>query len=174
MDPFQDFSRNVAEYERAKRNLRIGLFGSFRREEIHRVRETLRDDHYHVKISSDLVIQSGTYNDANNFTVSMMLVDQCDTHIFLFHREMEGEHNINQSVSMELQYLADSDQSDHALILLEKGYLEQSGGVFIGLKANTLGTWRWETFLNFPTLENAAKKFLFGRVLSSIHSDKQE
>lgn len=174
MDPFQEFSRKRTEFERAKGEILIGLFGSFKRDEIRQLRQALLDDNYHVKISLDLESElpkkPGISDDEYNYELSVALVHQCDIHIFLFHRERRGEHSVNQSASMELQYFATRKQSKSALILLEHGYVAQSGGVFKGLKAKTHGTWRWETYRNFQALQDTAKKFIFNRILAFVHS----
>lgn len=90
MDPFQEFSRKRTEFERAKREIIIGLFGSFKRDEIRQLRQALLDDKYHVKISSDLESElpkkPGISDDEYNYELSVALVNRCDIHIFLFHR----------------------------------------------------------------------------------------
>ncbi len=149
MDPFQEFSLKRAEYERVKHETLIGVFGSFRRDEIYLLRQALLDDDFRVCISTDLEYEvpeaPGMSKDAYNYTLSIALLTRCEIRIFLFHREHEGEHNINQSASMELQYLTQEGLNQSVLILLEEGYIQQSGGVFKGLKVGFGTTWRWES-----------------------------
>ncbi len=59
--------------------------------------------------------------DAYNYLLSITLLTRCEIRIFLFHREHEGEHNVNQSASMELQYLAQEGLNESVFILLEEG-----------------------------------------------------
>ncbi len=169
MDPFQEYSRKRAEYERVKHDILIGLFGSFRRDEIYTLRQALLDDEFRVYISSDLKYElpkkPGMSEHNYNYELSIALLTRCEIHIFLFHREREGEHNINQSASMELQYLAKGGPNENALILLEEGYMRQSGGVFKGLQARTSGIWRWESYSDFPAIKDTVRKFLFNRIL---------
>jgi hypothetical protein len=175
MDSFQEFSNKVINHERKKREVVIGLFGSFKRDELRQLRDALLAENYNVRISSDLESEihpkPGMSADAYNYELSIALIEQCDIHIFLFHRELKGEHNINQSASMELQYLATRNNNQNVLVLLEDGYIKQSRGVFKGLKSNTSGKWRWRTYRHFETLKDAAVKFSFSRILSFSHSD---
>ncbi|HNW80927.1 MAG TPA: hypothetical protein PLM60_07555 [Methanoregulaceae archaeon] len=169
MDPFQEFSLKRAEYERAKHKLLIGIFGSFRRDEIFLLHQALLDDDFRVCISTDLESEVpkglGMSKDAYNYLLSITLLTRCEIRIFLFHREHEGEHNVNQSASMELQYLAQEGLNESVFILLEEGYVQQSGGVFKGLKANFDTACRWESYRDFPALIDMVRKFLFNRIL---------
>jgi len=54
MDPFQKFSNKLIQFERKKRRIVIGLFGSFKRDELRQLRSALLSENYNVKISSDL------------------------------------------------------------------------------------------------------------------------
>lgn len=176
MDPFQKFSNKLIQFERKKRRIVIGLFGSFKRDELRQLRSALLSENYNVKISSDLESEiskkPGMSDDDYNYELSIALIDRCDIHIFLFQKERQGEHNINQSASMELQYLATTKNNENVLVLLESGYLRQTGGVFKGLKARTKGKWRWSSHRDFKNLKDIAIKFSFNRILAFIHSDR--
>ena len=140
-----------------KRSVPIGIFGSFaprNLEVLELIRDRLLADGYNARISLDLGGESARGDDEDidihNLRVSHRLLDSSTICIFVVFLEADGEHNINQSVSMEFERFCERDRTSDAMVLEEHGAREQAGGIFRGRRAQTCTAISWEVFARTP------------------------
>lgn len=156
-----DFFAEILDEEKAsaavKRSVPIGIFGSFaprNREILELIRDRLLADGYDARISLDLGGESPREDDEDidiyNLRISHRLLDASIICIFVVFLEEDGEHNINQSVSMEFERFCARHRTSDAMVMEEKGAHDQAGGIFRGRRAQTCTAISWEIFIRTP------------------------
>jgi len=123
-----------------KHQFRVGIFGSFAEKNypiLEQTRIELNNMRYNSRLSIDLEdsLNPGEDRDAFNTRVSRRLLAESEIHIFFIFFETDGEHNINQSASMELENLCTNSIGTNVLVLFEKGATEQQRAGMLGLLA---------------------------------------
>jgi hypothetical protein len=101
----------IAEFEALKRDIRIGIFGSYlgnHLTDLNLLQIFLKDNGYiNTKLARDLEEDEPRGLHENEFTyaqrISDKLVDESYVHIFILFKENDGEHGINQSVLGEIR-----------------------------------------------------------------------
>ncbi|MDO8841046.1 MAG: hypothetical protein Q7J09_01380 [Methanocalculus sp.] len=174
----QNINQRLALLESYKKEIRIGIFGSFynsRKADLVRLRGFLRDCGYtQTRLSEDLDTRTEEErtidNPIKNRELSIRLIDESDIHIFVLCMREESEPiNLIQSASMELERVC---------TLREKGYLtanyvgvylqnplrDQAGGVFKGLVMKMENDWVIEDFLDIEDIFKPAMQFCYGCV----------
>jgi hypothetical protein len=136
---------------------KVGIFGSFstrNKKFLTSLKEFLKDNGYYARVSEDLEEEYPRRKDEGKYEysrrLSELLIEKSQVHIVFFFLETEGEHNINQSASMEFEIL-NQEQCPNVMIIHEKQSLEQCKSVFRGLKEGmklkkAFDLWRWHLF----------------------------
>jgi hypothetical protein len=116
MDITREYGDRLAAWHDNKRVVPIAIFGSFHRFDLlAALRDHLVASGYPASLSTDLASriprEKGEDPDVYNFRISRALIDRSRVCIFIIFSEVSGETNINQSVSQEVQYLYDTQDS---------------------------------------------------------------
>ncbi|QSZ66026.1 hypothetical protein RJ40_00170 [Methanofollis aquaemaris] len=157
MDISRSLDSQIIAINDLKKSLRIGIFGSFSGENLTLLRTArtfLREHHYHnTYLSIDLKDnpeEKEIDEDVRNLRKSLTLVDMCQVHIFFFFNEHDGEHNLNQSATLELGVLMGRKNrgcpQKSTLIFCENGMDAQCRGLFKGIFAEADDFWRCTEF----------------------------
>ena len=129
-------------FESRKSQVRIGILGSYTEdlyEKLHALRAFLRKNGYNARMAEDVEYTLlGDPAPKDDYKVSMKLIDESDILIFIFIAEKKDEHYDLQSVSMELQHLADlfkleSQNKIYVVLYFQKGLRNEMRGIFTGL-----------------------------------------
>jgi hypothetical protein len=111
-----------------------------------------------------------------NFMISEFMTVINQIHIVFIFMENEGEHNINQSTSIELDILASSEER-HVAIFYEEGSMEQSRSLFRGLLDQNIESWAINPFMRQEDEEGAVTddlifraglSFCYNRIVSDL------
>ncbi len=163
----QDAAR--IRFERLKRELPIGIYGSFyqeRKNDLLRLRDAIRQHGYlNACISEDLDDSPQEARNPSNPIydrhLSVQLIDRSVAHVFVLAMPEEGEPaNLIQSVSMELERLTalmDHGIKDHqdVMLLVQNGLMDciagSAGNVCKGLIAGKEDEWDIEYYTRIDT-----------------------
>jgi len=158
-----------ARFERLKRELPIGIYGSFYRErknDLLRLRDAIRQHGYlNACISEDLDDRLQEARDPPDPIydrhLSVQLIDRSMAHVFVLAMPENGEPaNLIQSVSMELERLTalmDHGIKDHqdVMLLVQNGLMDciagSAGNVCKGLIAEKEYEWDIEYYTRIDT-----------------------
>jgi len=168
MDISREYGDRLAAYHDNKRVVPIGIFGSFHRYDLlAALRDHLVASGYDAYLSTDCMARTpkaeGEDIDVYNFRISRELIDRCGICIFIVFSEGPGETNINQSVSQEVQYLYDMQDSGRrednprVLVLVDDGCKPAS--LFRGLVKSCYPRWNEAPFSSRNDLLIVARQF---------------
>jgi hypothetical protein len=125
----------------------IGIYGSFEPKNIKylsSMRDFLRANGYLAFISTDIrefcPKPDNVSVDMYNLKISEFMTVINQIHMVFIFQEDEGEHNINQSASIELDILTSSEEC-HVAIFHEEGSMVQSRSLFRGLLDQNIESW---------------------------------
>jgi len=147
-----------------KKEINISIYGAFssgRINKLTKLRDYLRGHGYNAKLSIDLEKEyprkENESKEEYNRRISEILIRWGDIHIFVFFCEHEGEFNVNQSASMELEGVYRSGKCDCVVLYFEEGSLEQMRSLLRGLVSKT--GWDYEVFENIEDIFDDAIGF---------------
>jgi len=172
VDFFKEISSKTAYYEQLKRAVNIGIYGSFKKDNIIiliNLRDFLISERYNARMSFDLELPKVDAPEVSrhqkNCIVSTRLRESSHIHIIFFFIEGPEEHNVNLSAAMELQALADSETRD-VLLLFEKGLKsEDITSYFAGTVETQDGRWEWDEFARNTDFHlNRSRQFCLNRM----------
>ncbi len=147
MSLFPEFERDIQNRLEEKKNLKIGIFGSFhetRKPFLDSLKAYLRDNSYtNIQDASDFPEESYSGPDdkyIHAFDNSRTLLNSSEVCICFIFFEKDGEHGINESLTVELSLLINSDQKSGIVLIIEKGAEQQihanlKGIIAIGKKS---------------------------------------
>ncbi|WP_342678809.1 hypothetical protein [Methanofollis sp. UBA420] len=167
----------LARLESLKAQTPIGIYGSFynnRKEDLIRLRDSLRKLGYNARISEDLDDGSGNIGGISKSVwdreLSERLINESDAHIFVVPRRREGESDtLIQSVSMELERLntlieCGTKKNQQIAVFYELGLMDLKewgvGAVFRGL-IDRSQSWTVGEFERINDLLPQARSFCF-------------
>jgi hypothetical protein len=179
---FSEFKEAIELTQRKKRCVPIGIYGSFKRENIvylYKLRDYLRDNNYFSLMSLDLQRccrrPPRMSEEEYNYKLTRIMTQINHIHIFFFFKENERDHNVNQSASIELGVLENMGER-HVRIFYEKGYLEQSSSPFRGMLSNRKNEWPEDSFerrtddknniVNYDFILRTGLSFCYDRIFS--------
>jgi hypothetical protein len=181
VDIFTEIKQSARLTMEKKRVVPIGIYGSFQPRNIgylKALRDFLLYHGYLAYLSLDLqrlCPRQGYLGDNEyNLRVSRLMATITQVQIVFIFNEAEGEHNVNQSASIELDQLLTGRQK-HVMIFFEEGSLEQSCSLFKGLLEYNISSWAHDSFtrqenngVEFvnPALLNTGLMFCYNRILS--------
>lgn len=134
-DIFQSTNREI---EDQKRSVTIGIFGSFRGENLEclkKIRDYLKSSGWgNAKISCDVAPlpndSDGGDRDQNNYRMSKKLIEDSEICIILFFDD-EGDNTINQAALIELGTM-NAQMIDQVLVLHSKEFIPKRGSILRG------------------------------------------
>lgn len=155
MDILTTLQSEVQITDEEKKKYPVGIFGSFDKRNkifLNSLKKFLADQGYEPRISEDLEKQFPQQKGEEKYQysrrLSELLIANSAIHILFFFFEIEGEHNINQSASMEIEILKQQDLRN-VVISHERRAFEQCKSVFKGLKSGSkskskaIDQWIW-------------------------------
>jgi len=153
VDFFEEISSKVEFFKHLKRTVTIGIYGSFRSNNIvilEDFRDFLTSEGYRARMSLDLgfpeIVLPEVSQHRINSSASIKLRESSHIHIIFFFIERPTEHNVNLSAAMELQALAEHGTRD-VLLLFEKGLKKEDiTSYFAGTVEAQEGRWEWDEF----------------------------
>jgi len=153
VDFFEEISSKAAYFKHLKRTVNIGIYGSFRDDNIlilEDFRDFLTSEGYRARMSLDLEYPEADLPEVSqhqkNCIASTKLRESSHIHIIFFFIEGPREHNVNLSAAMELQALAEHEIRD-VLLLFEKGLKKEDiTSYFAGTVETQEGRWEWDEF----------------------------
>lgn len=138
-----------------KKNYPIGIFGSFKKGNkifLHSLRNFLNEKEYNARYSEDLQLEFPPKKDEEKYgysrKLSELLIETSKIYVIFFFLEIAGDHETNQSASMELEIL-NQQKKKNVLIFIEDEYFKQSKSLFKGLKTQTSTLWSWQSFTRY-------------------------
>jgi hypothetical protein len=87
-----------------------------------------------------------------NIKISRLMTAVNGVHIVFIFKEGEGEHNVNQSASIELDHLLAGKQR-HVMVFFEEGSFEQSRSLFKGLLELNVIDWAINSFTRHRNID---------------------
>ncbi len=152
MDFFSHLSP-IKNYAHVRKELvPIGIFGSFRRTNkpyLDELKDFLLENGYLALNSLDISKlypkPSDMDDEEYNNRISEALVQVAQVHIVFLFREPDGEHNINQSATQELQMMIDQHKK-HVRLFIEEGCWDQLKSLFRGMLKRQINHWKWDFF----------------------------
>jgi len=175
----RDIKRKQEKFLEKKRNLKIGIYGSFDPDYISHIsslKETLISEGYEgTRISEDTQIDLGAVpaddRDAINLEHSRALLKESRVHIFIFFNEDQDHPKLMQSATMELTGLYFSisegikNTEQFILILMESGYKDTCNTLFKGVLDDVRVPKMVYPFSNPKRIISIAKSFCFNCIL---------
>jgi len=171
------FYERRAQLDDLKKNVKIGIFGSFygsRKTDLLSLKQFLHSAGYNPGISEDLDMlkeKDLTKRDLlGNRKLSEHLILTSVIHIFVLVRSRPDEpDNLIQSVSMEIERLHTLNDcglksAKYVAVYTEKGLIGTMGSVCEGLLLSKKGDWVVEEFTGIQDIFKPARQFCLNRL----------